>query len=87
MHDGDGGVVGRERFTARPDLPRHHLFLVVLGEGEHLRMTRFRDLLRASPEARTEYGLLKRRLAPLLLVDRDVYTDGKTEFIRRLLGE
>lgn len=84
-HEGDGGRPGRESFTVRPDLPYHHLYLVVRGNQEYLRQTRFRDILRADPQIREQYADLKFRLAPLLATDRVAYTEGKTELINSVL--
>lgn len=84
-HEGDGGLTGRESFRARPDLPYHHLYLVVRGNEQYLRQTQFRDILRSDAKARAEYVELKLTLAPLLVTDRTAYTDGKTELIESLL--
>lgn len=85
QHEGDGGLAGRESFTVRPDLPYHHLYVVVRGNHQHLVQTRFRDILRTDPQARAEYARLKIKLAPLLATDRGAYTEGKTEFVESLL--
>lgn len=85
-HEGDGGLAGRESFTVRADLPYHHLYLVVRGNQQHLVQTRFRDILRNDPRARAEYAQLKFELAPLLATDRAAYTEGKTDFVKSLLG-
>lgn len=85
-HEGDGGMPGRECFRSRPDLPYHHLYLVVRNNEQYLLQTRFRDILRAHPDARDEYAILKRRLAPLLTTDRVAYTEGKTELVAALLA-
>lgn len=84
-HEGDGGLRGRERFTTRPDLPYHHLYLVVRGNEQHLRQTRFRDILRSDAKARAQYVDLKFSLAPLLATDRAAYTNGKTEIVESIL--
>lgn len=84
-HEGDGGLPGRENFTVRPDLPYHHLYLVVRGNEQYRLQTRFRDILRTDPQARAEYTRLKIKLAPLLATDRVAYTEGKTELIESLL--
>jgi len=40
-----------------------------------------RDYLRTHPEIASEYGELKRDLAPLLATDRHAYTDAKEPFV------
>ncbi|WP_268239260.1 GrpB family protein [Microlunatus endophyticus] len=85
LHEGDGGLEGRESFPVRPDLPYQHLYLVVRGNEQHLLQTRFRDILRADEQARTEYAGLKAKLAPLLATDRAAYSEGKTELVHSVL--
>jgi GrpB-like predicted nucleotidyltransferase (UPF0157 family) len=53
-------------------------------EAEHLR---FRDHLRAHPEAREKYARAKRAAAALWADDGLAYTDAKTEVILDLLGQ
>jgi GrpB-like predicted nucleotidyltransferase (UPF0157 family) len=53
-------------------------------EEEHLR---FRDYLRAHPDVRDAYGALKRELADRHRGDRLLYTEGKTEFILRVMRD
>lgn len=85
QHEGEGGLAGRESFTVRPDLPYHHLYLVVRGNQQHRLQTQFRDILRGDAHAREEYAQLKVRVAPLLNTDRAAYTEGKSELIESLL--
>jgi GrpB-like predicted nucleotidyltransferase (UPF0157 family) len=44
----------------------------------------FRDYLIAHPDAAQQYVDVKRRLASEFPNDREAYTDGKTEFVRRI---
>ena len=46
----------------------------------------FRDLLRHRPTIRKRYAELKRDLAKICRDDRKSYTDGKADFIRRILN-
>jgi len=99
VHDGDGGIPGRERFRApgylakhhlyrfrAPGyLAKHHLYLCAEGNQAHREHIVFRDYLRAHADAVQEYGELKKRLATQYGNDREGYTSAKTEFIRGIL--
>ena len=45
----------------------------------------FRDYLRAHPETAEQYLSLKRKLAAEFQYDREAYTEGKAEFILRVV--
>lgn len=47
----------------------------------------FRDALRADPTLHDSYARLKHRLAEAHPADREAYTDGKEDFIRRVLND
>jgi GrpB-like predicted nucleotidyltransferase (UPF0157 family) len=85
VHEGDGGVAGREAFLWPPGSVRHHLYVVVAGSAPHVDHIRFRDHLRAHPEAAAEYAALKRQLAREHRTDRDAYTDAKAGFVAAAL--
>lgn len=61
-----------------------HLHVVEKDFDEHWRRLKFRDYLRAHPEAARDYADLKRRLAAQNSTDRVAYTAAKGDFIRRL---
>ncbi|WP_091520517.1 GrpB family protein [Microlunatus soli] len=84
-HEGDGGLSGRERFASRPDLPYHHLYVVVRGNRQHTVQLRFRDILRTDANARELYAARKYELAPLLRTDRTAYNAGKSDLIASIL--
>jgi GrpB-like predicted nucleotidyltransferase (UPF0157 family) len=84
-HEGDLCIPGREAFAWPPGAQRHHLYLVVAGGAAHTAHLTFRDHLRAHPDVAREYGVLKRRLSSAHAGDRAAYTEGKTEFIERVL--
>jgi GrpB-like predicted nucleotidyltransferase (UPF0157 family) len=86
QHRGDLGIAGREAFTTRPDLPYHHLYVVVAGSKPHRDHVDLRDYLRGNPAAVAEYSAEKARLAPLLRVDRAAYVAGKADLIDDLLS-
>jgi GrpB-like predicted nucleotidyltransferase (UPF0157 family) len=63
----------------------HHLHLVPMGsETWHARLA-FRDCVRADAGLAEEYAALKRRLAALFRDDREAYTEGKRDFVARVL--
>ena len=84
---GDLGVEGRQAFEAprQAELPPHHLYLVVVGSKAHLDHVLLRDLLRVDPEARRQYGELKRANVELAQDDMDVYVAAKAGLVAELL--
>lgn len=75
-------------FRPFPERPRDiHVHVCQLGsewEAEHLR---FRDHLRAHPEARDAYAQAKRAAAALWADDGLAYTDAKTEVILNIITQ
>jgi GrpB-like predicted nucleotidyltransferase (UPF0157 family) len=69
-----------------PSRRTHHLRLVPADSSRFRDELTFRDRLRASPETAGEYAELKRELAGRFPRDREAYTNGKADFIRRVLG-
>lgn len=69
-----------------PSRRTHHLHLVPTDSSRFRDELTFRDRLRAAPQFTEEYATLKRRLADRFPRDREAYTDGKTDFIERVLG-
>ncbi len=63
-----------------------HLHLLVAGSARWREQLAFRDALRADPALAQEYGELKRTLATRHAEDREAYTEGKADFVRRVLG-
>ena len=84
-HLGDLGIFGREAFESPAAFPAHHLYLVVLGNSEHIRHLRFRDYLRSHPEETEQYSILKKSLATKFRNDREAYTDAKSDFVEAVL--
>ena len=58
----------------------YHVHVRKAGDNDELY---FRDYLNAHPQAAREYEALKMRLWKEFERDRDAYTDGKAEFVRR----
>jgi|HubBroStandDraft_1064217.scaffolds.fasta_scaffold10628_2 hypothetical protein len=73
----------------KPDPRRrtHHLHLVLVQSARYRDELRFRDYLRAHPDAAGRYALLKKELAAEYQRDRDAYTQAKTQFVRTVLGK
>ena len=85
LHRGENGLPGRQFFVQGK--PRsHHLHLVVEGGPFWVEHLRFRNLLRSNTEVAAEYATLKHSLAEASAADRRAYTEGKTSFVRRVLG-
>jgi GrpB-like predicted nucleotidyltransferase (UPF0157 family) len=64
----------------------HHLHLVPAGSPRFRAHLAFRDRLRAEPRLAREYAALKRELAARFEHDREAYTSGKDDFVRRALA-
>lgn len=64
----------------------HHLHVVQHRTAAWLDPLRFRDRLRADPELVQRYGQLKRELAAIYGRDIRAYSEGKTAFVRDVLG-
>jgi GrpB-like predicted nucleotidyltransferase (UPF0157 family) len=70
-----------------PDRRTHHLHLVPTSGRRYADELAFRDRLRTDPDTAMAYEALKRELAARFPADREAYTDGKSEFIRKVLAE
>jgi GrpB-like predicted nucleotidyltransferase (UPF0157 family) len=97
VHEGNLGVEDREAF-ARKDAnvpysileiqkPEHHLYVCNKESKELVRHISFRDALIRNPGYAVEYGNLKKELAVKYRGNRQSYTDGKSEFVNRVLTE
>ncbi len=87
VHQGDGGIPGRESFRSPPNSPRHSLYICAQDSAERRRHLAFRDYLRAHPGDARQYGELKRELAACHVTDIDAYSSGKTEFAQKVLAD
>jgi GrpB-like predicted nucleotidyltransferase (UPF0157 family) len=85
IHEGDGGIPGREAFTWPPDRRRHHLYVCARDSEVYQRHLLFRDYLRAHPEEARAYAALKRSSARRFQNDRNAYTIAKTAFVEERL--
>lgn len=69
-----------------PEFRTHHLHLVPVDSPLWVERLAFRDRLRADASARLDYAALKDELARRHRHDREAYTEGKTEFVRRVVA-
>ncbi|MGZ4805238.1 MAG: GrpB family protein [Ilumatobacteraceae bacterium] len=83
---GDMGVADRYAFKAPLGAPRQNVYITVdgcLSLRNHLGL---REVLRNDTRLRDEYSAVKRQLSAST-DDIDVYVDGKTDVIRRILEQ
>ena len=73
----------KPRFSFRT----HHLHLVPWGSPLWISRIAFRDRLRADNGLAAEYMELKRSLAATFEYDREAYTEGKSDFVARVVAE
>jgi len=85
LHEGDGGIVGREAFVSPVELPAHHLYVVIYGNSEYDRHIAFRNYLREHSELVEQYSALKKTLAAKYRDDGGAYTKAKSDFINTVL--
>jgi len=69
-----------------PSRREFHLHLVPAGAARFRDELAFRDRLRVDAGLAREYAALKRSLAARFQNDREGYTDGKSDFVARVLG-
>ena len=86
IHEGDLGIRGREAFkyTGKPHLHTHHLYVCPLHSEELRRHITFRDFLRGNPEAVKRYSAVKEKAARLYPNDIDLYMAYKSPCIEEL---
>ena len=85
---GEHGIPGRLYFDRLIDgLTVVHAHMFPVGHSAVQDHLKFRDHLRTRPAAVQEYELLKRGLAERNQGHRTAYTDGKADFIARILRE
>ena len=86
IHEGDLGIKDREAFkyTDKPHLQSHHLYVCPQYSAELHRHITFRDYLRTHPEAVNEYSKVKEKAAQLFPDDIDSYIEFKSPCIAKL---
>ena len=86
IHKGNLGIKDREAFkyTDKPHLQKHHLYVCPQQSEELHRHITFRDFLRENPEAARKYGSVKETAAQLFPDDIDKYIEYKSPCIEEL---
>lgn len=86
IHEGDLGIKDRHafRYSDKPHLQTHHLYVCPLDSRELHRHITFRDYLRNNPEAVKKYSRVKETAARLFPDDIDKYIEYKTPVIQEL---
>ena len=86
IHEGNLGIKDREAFkyTNKPHLMTHHLYVCPEYSKELHRHVTFRDFLRQNTEAVRKYSLIKEQAAELFPNSIDKYIEHKTPCIEEL---
>ena len=86
IHEGDLGIKDREAFkyTDKPHLMLHHLYVCPQDSEELRRHITFRDFLRKNPEAVKEYSMVKEKAAALFPDEIEQYIAFKAPCIEEL---
>ena len=86
IHEGNLGIKDREAFkySDKPHLMRHHLYVCTQYSEELHRHITFRDFLRHNTEAIKKYSLVKEKAVELFPNDIDKYIEYKTPCIEEL---
>lgn len=89
IHEGDLGIKDREAFkyTDKPHLMLHHLYVCPQYSEELRRHIAFRDFLRKNPEAVKKYSQVKETAAKLFPDSIDQYIEYKSPCIEELYRE
>ncbi|WOC31977.1 MULTISPECIES: GrpB family protein [Caproicibacterium] len=89
IHEGNLGIAGREafRYTDKPHLLQHHLYVCPKDSPELKRHLAFREYLRAHPDAVAAYSRVKMEAARLYPTDIDAYCLYKAPCIEKLYRE
>ena len=86
IHEGDLGIKDREafRYSDKPHLQTHHLYVCPQDSAELHRHLTFRDFLRKNPEAVRIYSSVKEQAAQLYPQQIDRYIEYKSPCIEEL---
>ena len=89
IHEGDLGIKDREAFkyTDKPHLMLHHLYVCPQDSEELRRHITFRNFLRRTPEAVRRYSLVKEKAAELFPDEINQYIAFKAPCIEELYKE
>lgn len=84
-HQGNLGIEDREAFLTPKNQPAHHLYVCLQNSLALRNHIGLREYLRAHPSDAVAYSTLKKRLAEQFPYKRELYMEGKTNFILSLL--
>lgn len=86
IHEGDLGIKDREAFkySDKPHLKTHHLYVCPQCSEELHRHMSFRDYLRSHPEAVRKYSSVKETAARMFPEDIDKYIEYKSPCIEEI---
>lgn len=86
IHEGNLGIKDREAFkyTDKPNLMMHHLYVCPQYSEELHRHVTFRDFLKHNSEAVKKYSLVKEKAAELFPDDIDKYIEYKAPCVEEL---
>lgn len=86
IHEGNLGIKDREAFkyTDKPHLQQHHLYVCPQQSEELYRHTTFRDFLINNPEAVKKYSVVKEKAAQLFPDNIEKYIEYKSPCIEEL---
>ena len=86
IHEGNLGIKDREAFkyTDKPHLYQHHLYVCPSHSEELKRHITFRDFLRTHPEEAKRYGEVKMEAAKLFPNEIDKYIEYKSSCIEEM---
>ncbi len=86
IHKGDLGIKDREvfKYSDKPHLRKHHLYVCPQNSKELLRHITFRDFLRNNPEAVKKYRKVQEKAAKLFPDNMDKYIEYKSPCIEEL---
>lgn len=86
IHEGDLGIKDRHafRYTDKPHLQTHHLYVCPQNSAELHRHITFRDFLRSNPDAVEKYSRVKETAAQLFPDNIDKYMEYKSPCIEEI---
>ena len=86
IHEGDLGIKDRHafRYTDKPHLQTHHLYVCPQNSAELYRHITFRDFLRSNPDAAEKYSRVKETAAQLFPDNIDKYIEYKSPCIEEI---
>lgn len=89
IHEGDLGIKDRDafRYSDKPHLMMHHLYVCPMDSDELRRHITFRDFLRKNAEAVKKYSAVKEKAANLFPNDIEKYMEYKSPCIQELYKE